>query len=71
VNLWEGDSSQVAETSAAGMEVTWAGPIGDSAPEATARLRQLAAAGATWAVCAWPDSLEMVAEAAEAARTHA
>jgi alkanesulfonate monooxygenase SsuD/methylene tetrahydromethanopterin reductase-like flavin-dependent oxidoreductase (luciferase family) len=68
VNLWEGDPLRVAELTAAGTEVTWGGPIGESAPEATARLGELAAAGATWAVCAWPDSLEMVAETAEVVR---
>ena len=48
--------------------MTWGGPIGETAAEATDRLGELAAAGATWAVCAWPDSLEMVAEAADAVR---
>ena len=56
---------RVAELTAAGMEVTWGGPVGETVGEATARLGELAAAGATWAVCAWPDSLEVVAEAAE------
>jgi alkanesulfonate monooxygenase SsuD/methylene tetrahydromethanopterin reductase-like flavin-dependent oxidoreductase (luciferase family) len=68
VNLWEGDVSRVAELTAAGTEVTWAGPIEATVPEATARLARLAAAGATWAVCAWPDSLEATAEAARALR---
>jgi alkanesulfonate monooxygenase SsuD/methylene tetrahydromethanopterin reductase-like flavin-dependent oxidoreductase (luciferase family) len=68
VNLWGATPLAVAELTAAGTETTWAGPIGDSAEEATARLQELAAAGASWAVCAWPDSLETVAEAAEAAR---
>jgi alkanesulfonate monooxygenase SsuD/methylene tetrahydromethanopterin reductase-like flavin-dependent oxidoreductase (luciferase family) len=68
VNLWEGDVSRVAELTAAGTEVTWAGSIEATVPEATARLARLAAAGATWAVCAWPDSLEATAEAAGALR---
>jgi alkanesulfonate monooxygenase SsuD/methylene tetrahydromethanopterin reductase-like flavin-dependent oxidoreductase (luciferase family) len=68
VNLWEGEVSRVAELTAAGTEVTWAGPIGATVPEATARLAGLAAAGASWAVCAWPDSLEATAEAAGAWR---
>ena len=68
VNLWEGEVSRVAELTAAGTEVTWAGPIGATVPEATARLAGLAAAGASWAVCAWPDSLEATAEAAGALR---
>jgi alkanesulfonate monooxygenase SsuD/methylene tetrahydromethanopterin reductase-like flavin-dependent oxidoreductase (luciferase family) len=69
VNLWEGDPMKVAELTATGIEVTWGGPIGASTAEATARLTELATAGANWAVCAWPESLEMVAEAAEAVRT--
>jgi alkanesulfonate monooxygenase SsuD/methylene tetrahydromethanopterin reductase-like flavin-dependent oxidoreductase (luciferase family) len=68
VNLWAGEVSRVAELTAAGTEVSWAGPIGATVPEASARLAGLAAAGATWAVCAWPDSLEATAEAARAAR---
>jgi alkanesulfonate monooxygenase SsuD/methylene tetrahydromethanopterin reductase-like flavin-dependent oxidoreductase (luciferase family) len=71
VNLWEAAPLQVAELVASGMEVTWAGPIGGTAAVAAARLGELAAAGATWAVCAWPDSLETVAEAAAAVRTGA
>jgi alkanesulfonate monooxygenase SsuD/methylene tetrahydromethanopterin reductase-like flavin-dependent oxidoreductase (luciferase family) len=68
VNLWEAATSDVAQLAATGIEVTWAGPIGETAPEATERLQQLSSAGATWAVCAWPDSIEMVAEAADSAR---
>jgi hypothetical protein len=33
-----------------------------------AQLLELADAGASWAVCAWPDSLEVIAEAADALR---
>jgi len=69
VNLWEGDRLRVAELTAAGMEVTWSGPIGETGLQVAARLAELAAAGATWAVCAWPGSLEMVAEAADAAES--
>ena len=69
VNLWEGDPMKVAELTATGIEVTWGGPIGASSAEATARLTELAMAGADWAVCAWPASLEKLAEAAEAVRT--
>jgi alkanesulfonate monooxygenase SsuD/methylene tetrahydromethanopterin reductase-like flavin-dependent oxidoreductase (luciferase family) len=68
VNLWEGDPLRVAELVASGMEVTWGGPVGDTVPEVTSRLAELAAAGAAWAVCAWPDSLEVVAEAAHGVR---
>ncbi|HZM53817.1 MAG TPA: LLM class flavin-dependent oxidoreductase [Acidimicrobiales bacterium] len=68
VNLWQGDPLRVAELTAVGMEVTWGGPAGESGSEATERLSEVARAGATWAVCAWPDSLEVIAEAAEAVR---
>jgi alkanesulfonate monooxygenase SsuD/methylene tetrahydromethanopterin reductase-like flavin-dependent oxidoreductase (luciferase family) len=68
VNLWEGEAVRVAELTTSGVEVTWGGPVGKTAGEATTRLSALAGAGATWAVCAWPDSLEMVAEAAESVR---
>jgi alkanesulfonate monooxygenase SsuD/methylene tetrahydromethanopterin reductase-like flavin-dependent oxidoreductase (luciferase family) len=68
VNLWEGEALRVAELTASGVEVTWGGPVGETVGETTARLSALAGAGATWAVCAWPDSLEVVAAAAEAVR---
>jgi len=68
VNLWEGDELRVAELTASGVEVTWGGPVGETVEEASARLSALARAGATWAVCGWPDSLEVVAAAAESVR---
>ena len=46
--------------------MTWGGPVGDTVAEADDHLAAVAAAGATWAVCAWPESLEVVAEAAAA-----
>jgi alkanesulfonate monooxygenase SsuD/methylene tetrahydromethanopterin reductase-like flavin-dependent oxidoreductase (luciferase family) len=69
VNLWDGEPFRVAELTAEGMEVTWAGPVGSNESAAAARLRDVAAAGATWAVCAWPESLETLARAAEMARS--
>ena len=69
VNLWEGEALRVAELTASGVEVTWGGPVGETVEEATERLSALAGAGATWAVCAWPDSLEVVAAAAESVRS--
>jgi len=69
VNLWDGDARRVAELAAAGVEVTWGGAVGRTAAEATASLTELAEAGATWAVCAWPESLEAVAEAAAEVRS--
>jgi alkanesulfonate monooxygenase SsuD/methylene tetrahydromethanopterin reductase-like flavin-dependent oxidoreductase (luciferase family) len=64
VNLWEGDPVQVARLTGAGLEVTWGGPVGSTAGQIASDLGRLAEAGATWAVCAWPGSLEAVAEAA-------
>ncbi len=68
VNLWEGGLVPVAELVATGLEVTWGGKVGDTVEEAGSQLAAVAGAGATWAVCAWPDSLEVVAEAAAAVR---
>jgi alkanesulfonate monooxygenase SsuD/methylene tetrahydromethanopterin reductase-like flavin-dependent oxidoreductase (luciferase family) len=68
VNLWEGELAQVAELTAAGLEVTWGGPLDGTVHELAEQLGELAAAGATWTVCAWPESLDAVAEAAAAAR---
>jgi len=68
VNLWDGEPFRVAELTAEGMEVTWAGPVGPSEAATVARLQEVAGAGATWAVCAWPESLESLARAAEVAR---
>jgi hypothetical protein len=58
----------VASTVSAGCETTWGGPLKGNVEEVEAKLQELADAGATWAVCGWPDSLEVVAEAAEAVR---
>ncbi len=68
VNLWEGGATRVADLTSSGLEVTWGGPVGETVEAASRRLATLAEAGATWAVCAWPNSLEVVAEAAEAVR---
>jgi hypothetical protein len=68
VNLWDAQPRRVAEMASAGYETTWGGPVQGNAEQVEARLREFAEAGATWAVCAWPESLEVVAEAAEALR---
>jgi alkanesulfonate monooxygenase SsuD/methylene tetrahydromethanopterin reductase-like flavin-dependent oxidoreductase (luciferase family) len=68
VNVWQVDAGPVAGLAAQGVEVTWGGPVGDTVEEATATLDSVARAGASWAVCAWPDSLEVVAEAAATVR---
>ena len=64
VNVWQVDAAPVVGLVAQGVEVTWGGPVGGTLVEATAMLRSVADAGATWAVCAWPDSIERIAEAA-------
>ena len=66
VNVWQVGAEKVTPLVDQGIEVTWGGPVGDTVSEATATLTTVAAAGATWAVCAWPDSLEVVVEAAAA-----
>ncbi len=68
VNVWQVDAGPVADLVAQGVEVTWGGPVGDTVGEAVATLGAVADAGATWAVCAWPESLEVVAEAVSALR---
>lgn len=64
VNLWEGEPHRVAELSAAGYEVTWGGTVHGDRQAAGRRLGEIAEAGATWAVCAWPGSLDDIAAAA-------
>ncbi len=68
VNVWQVGADRVGPLVDQGVEVTWGGPVGDTVEEAGATLGAVAAAGATWAVCAWPDSLEVVVEAAAGVR---
>jgi len=67
VNLWAGQASAVAALSAR-CEVTWGGPVAGEVPQIAMALTELAQAGATWVVCAWPESLEAVAEVAHMLR---
>jgi alkanesulfonate monooxygenase SsuD/methylene tetrahydromethanopterin reductase-like flavin-dependent oxidoreductase (luciferase family) len=67
VNLWEGEVAAVAALEGR-TETTWAGPVPGDERDVRARLDELADAGATWAVCAWPDDLEVIAAAAEGHR---
>ncbi len=67
VNMWEGQPAALAAYAARG-EVTWGGPVPGEVPQIAAWLSELSQAGSTWAVCAWPDSLEAVAEAADLVR---
>jgi hypothetical protein len=68
VNLWEGQPAAVANLQPR-CEVTWAGPVAGEVPEIAQWLEEVASAGATWAVCAWPESMEAVAEAAAFVRS--
>ena len=63
VNLWRADTETIEDRTKSGLEVTWAGPL----PKANANdsecsgfLNSLSKAGASWAVWAWPDSIELV-----------
>jgi len=67
VNLWEGQPAALAGLRPR-CEVTWAGPVSGDTPRIAQRLQEVAGAGATWAVCAWPESIEAVAEAAAIVR---
>jgi alkanesulfonate monooxygenase SsuD/methylene tetrahydromethanopterin reductase-like flavin-dependent oxidoreductase (luciferase family) len=67
LNLWEASAPAVAAL-AGRTEVTWGGPVTGDGPEIAQALSALAQAGATWAVCAWPSSLEAVADAAARVR---
>jgi alkanesulfonate monooxygenase SsuD/methylene tetrahydromethanopterin reductase-like flavin-dependent oxidoreductase (luciferase family) len=67
VNLWAGQASAVAALSAR-CEVTWGGPVAGDVPQIAMALTEMAQAGATWVVCAWPESLEAVAEVAHMLR---
>jgi len=63
VNLWEGQPAAVSAL-VARCEVTWGGPVPGDVASIAEWLSELERAGATWAVCAWPSSMEAVAEAA-------
>jgi alkanesulfonate monooxygenase SsuD/methylene tetrahydromethanopterin reductase-like flavin-dependent oxidoreductase (luciferase family) len=67
VNLWEGQPAAVAAMAARG-EVTWGGPVAGDVPAVAQWLSELERAGATWAVCAWPQSVQAVADAARLLR---
>jgi alkanesulfonate monooxygenase SsuD/methylene tetrahydromethanopterin reductase-like flavin-dependent oxidoreductase (luciferase family) len=68
VNVWQSGPEPVRALVDQGVEVTWGGPVGGTVGETADTLGAVAAAGATWAVCAWPDSLEVVADAARSVR---
>lgn len=63
VNLWEGHPAAVAAL-ARRVEVTWGGPVAGDVAAVAEWLAEVQRAGASWAVCAWPKSMEALAEAA-------
>ncbi|MHB1446605.1 MAG: hypothetical protein ACYCZV_13255, partial [Acidimicrobiales bacterium] len=63
LNIWQ-EEGEPALASDDQVERTWAGPVKGSPAQMAERLARLRDAGATWAVCAWPGSLDEVAEAA-------
>jgi alkanesulfonate monooxygenase SsuD/methylene tetrahydromethanopterin reductase-like flavin-dependent oxidoreductase (luciferase family) len=67
VNLWNATPSLLA-AQAARTEVTWGGTLPEEVGEIVVRLGEIAEAGATWAVAAWPSSLEDVIEAVRRVR---
>ena len=66
VNVWQVGADRVGRSWPRRGGGDLGRPGGRPPAEAAGPTRQVAAAGATWAVCAWPDSLEVVAEAAAA-----
>jgi alkanesulfonate monooxygenase SsuD/methylene tetrahydromethanopterin reductase-like flavin-dependent oxidoreductase (luciferase family) len=67
VNLWEGHPTALAALQTR-CEVTWGGPLRGDVPAMAEWLSEIRRAGASWAVCAWPSSLERLAEAAAIGR---
>ncbi|MHB1924097.1 MAG: LLM class flavin-dependent oxidoreductase [Acidimicrobiales bacterium] len=67
LNVWQEKGEPALEPDDE-VEQTWAGPVRGSVAEMAERLARIRDAGATWAVCAWPGSLEDVAEAAALVR---
>lgn len=63
LNLWEGQPAALAARQTRG-EVTWGGPVSGDVAHTAECFAELERAGATWAVCAWPESIESLAEAA-------
>lgn len=67
VNLWEGQPAAVAARAGRG-EVTWGGVLRGPVAQMAEWLAELDRAGASWAVVAWPRSLDDLVEAARAVR---
>lgn len=67
LNFWDVPAERLKAEVAAGSIVSWGGPLPKTTEGASAALRKLSEAGATWVVWGWPRSLEAVVEASEAA----
>lgn len=67
LNLWGASPETVRAEVGRGGDVSWAGPLPKDRGNATTKLGHIAAAGASWAVWGWPDSLDAVVEVATAA----
>jgi hypothetical protein len=67
LTLWDAEPAAVAERSADGLEVTWAGPPPAASPPLADRLAALREAGATWVVFGWPVDVTELVAAAQAA----
>lgn len=63
LNLWDGQPAALAAWQAHA-EVTWGGVAPGDVAQSAEWLAELERAGATWAVCVWPESIEALAEAA-------
>lgn len=66
VNVWDTGTAAVEDERE--VEVTWGGPLPGGPLAVATRIEELADAGATWVVCGWPESLDVVAEACEMVR---
>jgi alkanesulfonate monooxygenase SsuD/methylene tetrahydromethanopterin reductase-like flavin-dependent oxidoreductase (luciferase family) len=68
MNLWDAEPALVAacRTQPDPIEVTWAGPPPESEERLRQSVREVAAAGATWAVFGWPVDPGQLVAAAEA-----
>jgi hypothetical protein len=62
VNIWQ-ENGEPALAPDPVVELTWAGPLRGGRSGIDSSLARLAEAGASWVVCAWPDSLDAIAEA--------
>jgi len=63
INLWDVTAERVAAEAALG-PVTWGGPLPADHAAAAEQLGELQAAGASWVICAWPGTIELVVSAA-------